>query len=146
MLEWTDSLAEQSRRTRSAKDGAFLKSRFLEGIDTTPKNPKPNGETLPPGPSVTVSGAQEKSEFLSSYGASTYLWVEIDLGTFPSGVHAGESTYHVTLDGRHIGYLTSKTMSKYIGRLPEHAVCRAHTKYNKEKGVTQLRLELPKAD
>ncbi|PWG60209.1 3'-5' exonuclease [Bifidobacterium catulorum] len=142
-LEWTDSLAERSRRTRAAKSGAFMKSRFLEDKDTETKNPKPNGETLPPGASVTVSGAQGNSEFLSSYGAFTYLWVEIDLGTFPSGVHAGEPTYHVRLDGRHIGYLTSKTMAKYIGRLPEHAVCRAHTKCNKKNGRTQLRLELP---
>ena len=142
-LEWTDELADQSRKTRTDKNQAFLKSRYLKGVDTTKHNVKPLGEELPPGKSVTVTGTKAHADYLAAYGDFTYLWVEIDAGVIPDGAHAGEPTYFVTLDGRRIGYLSYQTAAKYHAALPEQAVCSSHTKLDKSTGTMKFRLELP---
>lgn len=136
-----------SDREKARKDHLFSKAAYLRGRDCTPVNEKPEGAVVDDAEGVEILGDEEHQPILAKYGYDAWLWVRVDEGIIEKGSNYGYPTYWVILDGERIGYLSKKSMQKFVGLVPpEGAVALGHIRNSGEdraKGVFNLRLQMP---
>ena len=141
--------SEASDKEKARKDRLFSKAAYLSGRDCTPVNDRPEGPVLADVDGVGILGDEDHQPILARYGYDAWLWVQVHEGIIETGSNYGYRTYWVTLDGERIGYLSKKSMQKYVDLVPAGgAVARGHIRdfsTDRAKGVFKLRLQMPKA-
>lgn len=135
-------------RERRKKAKIFVKSAYLNEVDTEPVNKRPSDvevKTMECG--VDVSGDENHQDILRAYGYGAWLWVYVDEGRIPKGKYKGYPTYWVYLDGEKIGYISKLQMERHCDQVPSGGasmIAHIPDQTNDRKiGRFQLRLEMP---
>lgn len=135
----TEALALAIKKQRTS---AALRGRYLNGIDTTPKNPQPEGTLIPAERGVETVGEEKHQDALARYGVGSWLWVHAHMGVIETGKYAGQPTICFDLDGEEICHLTALQASRHLADMPKsgEGVCLSHIAMRKK---LELRVEFP---
>lgn len=135
------AIDDRKRRTKQV-----FRSRVMGNVNI--RNDKPYGDVLPSKGGVEIVGEEEHQDKLAEYGPGAWFWVELRRGVNPKGVHAGEPTILVFLDGEPVGWMTPLNTSRHYHQVPEQGiVALAHTKAGKTTKVKlDIRVEMPEAE